>query len=104
MRISDWSSDVCSSDLRRGLALSADQAAQRFLPHHQDSGERGDEQDRAGDRADHPMQRPPPDVGAAAPHYPESALEELSIGPPEPQAATRHDEHDDPIEADTLIP
>src|SRR3546814_5490793 len=28
MRISDWSSDVCSSDLRRGLAL---QAARRVL-------------------------------------------------------------------------
>src|SRR3546814_17943136 len=55
MRISDWSSGVCSSDL------------------------------------------------AAAPHFPESALEALSTGPPEPQAGRRHDEQDDPLEADHIF-
>src|SRR3546814_9108084 len=55
MRISDWSSDVCSSDLRRVDALGKrDPAAERRS--EQDGERQGEAVDQAGQRQEYPRQ------------------------------------------------
>src|SRR3546814_17755138 len=54
MRISDWSSDVCSSDLQAGPARS------RQAPRRPDDAERGEaEQQQGADGTNHEVERQP---------------------------------------------
>src|SRR3546814_17939704 len=68
MRISDWSSDVCSSDLRRGLAL---QAARRVLFGNPFEGCHAF---RPGDWIDDRHRRAAADVGKTSTVIPELSL------------------------------